>query len=372
MEELEIILEVENDNELEINILEEEIKEVFPKLEDLEVTPTAEEQNFKSDNYGYNNVTVKAIETEEITIQPGTEEQVKEGIFNKVTVPGAEDLKPENIKKGTNIFGVEGIGNMTNAKITDATELFYKGRRTDCIEELISLCDKVSSTSKMFSYCQKLTELDVSKLDTSNVTNMNYMFQQCILVASLDVSNFDTSKATDMSGMFDDCYLIETLDVSNFNTSNVIYMQSMFGDCKKLISLDVSNFDTSKVTAMNNMFNNCQALTELDINNFDMSNVSDTSFMFSRCNNLVDLKFGTNLGKGYKNWSSHLTLSDCTKLTHDSLMSVINNLYDLNLTYDVANGGALYTQKLVLGTTNLAKLTAEEIAIVTNKGWSVS
>ena len=67
-----------------------------------------------------------------------------------------------------------------------------------------------------------------------------------------------------------------------------------------------------------------------------------------------------------------LNLSTSSNLTYDSLMSVINNLYDLNLTYDVANGGTLYTQKFSVGSTNLAKLTAEEIAIATNKGWTVS
>ena len=59
MEELEIILEVENEKEQEITILEEEIKEIYPELEDLEVTPTTEEQIFKSEKYGYNEVKVK-------------------------------------------------------------------------------------------------------------------------------------------------------------------------------------------------------------------------------------------------------------------------------------------------------------------------
>ena len=45
---------------------------------------------------------------------------------------------------------------------------------------------------------------------------------------------------------------------------------------------------------------------------------------------------------------------------------------DKHTSYDVANGGTLYTQQLVLGSTNMAKLTAEEIAIATNKGWTVS
>ena len=379
MEELEIILEVENDNELEINILEEEIKEVFPELEDLEVIPTVEEQNFKSDKYGYNNVTVKAIETEEITIQPGTEEQVKEGIFNKVTVLGDEDLKPENIKKGTNIFGVEGIGNMTNAKITNASYLFYNEARLDDLDSILDLCDwdKIKDCTYMFTGCTSITSLDVSNFNTSNVTNMSCMFVSCTVLKSLDLSSFNTSNVVNMSSMFSSCNNLASLDISNFDTNKVTNMYNMFQNCGKLISLDVSNFDTSKVTNMGYMFNNCYELTELDISNFDMSSVNNINYMFGNCRNLVDLKFGTNLGKGYTKKSNNssqyvLDLYACTRLTHDSLMSAINNLYDLNLTYDVANGGTLYTQMLNLGSTNLAKLTAEEIAIATNKGWNVS
>lgn len=46
-------------------------------------------------------------------------------------------------------------------------------------------------------------------------------------------------------------------------------------------------------------------------------------------------------------------------------MSVINGLYD------IASAG-VQPQKLVLGTTNLAKLSQAEIDIATNKGWTVS
>jgi hypothetical protein len=84
-----------------------------------------------------------------------------------------------------------------------------------------------------------------------------------------------------------------------------------------------------------------------------------------------------NLGKGYteqsnNSYSSRVDLSYSPKLTHESLMSVINNLYDLNLTYSAIGNGKLYRQELRLGSTNLAKLSAEEIAIATNKGWNVT
>ena len=46
-------------------------------------------------------------------------------------------------------------------------------------------------------------------------------------------------------------------------------------------------------------------------------------------------------------------------------MNVINNLCDI-----AAKG--VKTQKLTIGSTNLAKLTAEEVVIGTSKGWSIS
>lgn len=44
--------------------------------------------------------------------------------------------------------------------------------------------------------------------------------------------------------------------------------------------------------------------------------------------------------------------------------NVINNLYDIK-------SKGVKNQRLQLGDTNKAKLTAEEIAIATNKGWNV-
>lgn len=58
---------------------------VEPELENLEVTPSIEEQVFKSKKYGFDKVKV-----------------------NGITAEIDEDIKPENIKAGINILGVEG------------------------------------------------------------------------------------------------------------------------------------------------------------------------------------------------------------------------------------------------------------------------
>jgi hypothetical protein len=107
---------------IKININLKEIQRIYPDLEDLEITPTTEEQNFKSELYGYNDVKVHAIESEELNIVPSNENQVKEGMFNKVTVTGDNNLSPDNIKKGATIFNIEGQFEGLNTSDATATE----------------------------------------------------------------------------------------------------------------------------------------------------------------------------------------------------------------------------------------------------------
>jgi len=350
--------------------------------------------------------------------------------YDKLELKGATIPDDKNMKNLSDAIDSFQTGKQCNHKITNASYLFYEGARFDNLNELLEVCDGVTSTQNMFYRCpDTVTTLDLSSLDTSNVTNManmfyqsfglttlnvsgfntsnvtsmSSMFYQCSKLASLDVSSFDTSKVTTMYNLFSSCSQLTSIDVSRFNTDKVTNMQSMFGNCSKLTSLDLSNFDTSSVTKMSSMFSQCKNLTSLDVSNFDTSKVTTMSYMFDgctvltsldlsnfdassvtsdtsmfrNCSKLTDFLSFKNLGKGYtqktQNYSNYkLDLSNCKALTHDSLMSVINNLYDLNLTYDVANGGTLYKQALTLGSTNLAKLTEDEIAIATNKGWNVT
>ncbi|HAA3512265.1 TPA_asm: BspA family leucine-rich repeat surface protein, partial [Listeria monocytogenes] len=147
----------------------------------------------------------------------------------------------------------------------------------------------VTNMRGMFAGCRSLEELDVSHFDTSSVTNMNYMFQYCELLEKLDVSHFDTSSVTNMHYMFGGCTSLEALDVSNFDTSSVTTMETMFAGCASLEELDISNFNTSSVTNMKTMFHGCTSLEELDLSNFDTSSVTKMNNIFENCTALKSL-----------------------------------------------------------------------------------
>ena len=176
----------------------------------------------------------------------------------------------------------------------------------------------------MFSGCPALTSLDASNFDTSNVTSMVHMFYNCSKLTSLDVSSFNTSKVTTMSRMFSGCTSLTSLDVSNFDTSNVTAINELFGYCKLLTSLDVSNIDTSNVTDMQRMFSGCSSLTSLDVSNFDTSNVTDMSYMFSGCSSLTSLNLG------------NFNLASCNYV--NSMLSSCSALASIILPYNLKSG----------------------------------
>ena len=170
----------------------------------------------------------------------------------------------------------------------------------------------VTNMSNMFSYCWSLTSLNLSPLDTSNVTNMRGMFSECSSLASLDLSPLDTSNVTDMSYMLSGCSKLISLDLSSFDTSQVESMGGMFDGCSRLASLDLSSFDTSNVTGMSRMFYGCSSLTSLDVSSFDTSNATGMSRMFYGCSSLASLdvsSFDTSGAVGMKGM-----FSGCSKL----------------------------------------------------------
>lgn len=173
---------------------------------------------------------------------------------------------------------------------------------------------QVTNMSCIFGGCYSLTPLDVSKWNTSSVTNMDSMFDDCHKLTTLDVSRWDTSSVTDMSYMFELCDGLDHIYIgSGWNTGNVTNMNSMFNECRSLTTIDLSGWNTGNVTNMNYMFNNCSSLSALDISNWNTSSVTNMGAMFYRCANLAHIYIGSGWNTD-KVTSSGSMFYNCTNL----------------------------------------------------------
>ena len=172
-----------------------------------------------------------------------------------------------------------------------------------------------------------------------------------------------------MDSMFYSCYSLKT--ISQLDTSKVTDMRSMFYECRSLTTIPQLN--TSKVTNMSTMFRSCYSLKTIP--QLNTSEVTDISMMFYLCYILSNLGGFQNLGQAYlisqsANYSNYkLDLSYATRLTEQSIINVLNNLYDIKTK-------GCQSQQVVLGSTNLAKLKSEEgqqaLSSATEKGWTLS
>ena len=248
----------------------------------------------------------------------------------------------------------------------------------------------VEGTSAEYMFYKYLLN-ELPQIDTSNVTDMSYMFDSCTNLTT--IPQLDTSNVNYMYNMFGSCTKLTT--IPQLDTSNVVDMNQMFYRCTNLTA--IPQLDTSNVNRMSYMFYSCTNLTTIP--QLDTSNVTNMGYTFDSCTNLTTIPqlngekltvvIGAfsfceslenfngiiNLGQEYSttenanNSNYKLDLSSSTLLTEQSIINILNNLYD------IATKGC-NTQTVTLGTTNLAKLTSTEgqqaLASAQSKGWNIN
>ena len=256
---------------------------------------------------------------------------------NLQTILNEKTLKiiPENIKKGVNVFGVEGdleSGTDTTDATATASDIvlnktaYVNGEKVtgsimpvsgDWQEDASSVSEQTSSDKlsvkvtmpidylfrkdtgiEILATNQEVAEagnitankivkgntifgvegtIEISdnntKLDISDTaTTLNLKS----MITSIDFTDINTTNITNMQNSFSDC--TNLTDISGLDTTNVTDMSGMFNYCQSLVSIPV--LSTSKVTTIANMFGECSSLVTIPI--LDLSNVTDTYWAFVR------------------------------------------------------------------------------------------
>ena len=145
---------------------------------------------------------------------------------------------------------------------------------------------KSSNLSTIKSYNNLLKKIPEKK---NNIIAFTEMFYGCISLKSLpDLSKWDTSKVTDMSGMFTHCRSLTSFpSISNWDTSNVKSICGMFAHCSSLESLpDISNWKTQNINDFSSLFYNCEKLKYIPELNWIINKTAKVTDFIGKCPSL--------------------------------------------------------------------------------------
>jgi hypothetical protein len=153
--------------------------------------------------------------------------------------------------------------------------------------------------------------------------------------------------------------LKECLDKAGvvLDTSNTINLTSFCGYSNVT---DMPAISTVSVTALDRIFDNARLIKTIDKLILREDGTQTFTSVFTRCDALENLTIEGVIGQ------NGFDVSQSKKLTHDSLMSIINALQDK--TPNTSGTSWVVT----LGTDNLAKLSDSEKAVATQKGWTLA
>lgn len=241
----------------------------------------------------------------------------------------------------------------------------------------------LTNISRTFISCTSLTSVTFPEGALTNVKAGEYAFQMCTSLTSLSFPKGALTKVTELAYAFSDCRSIRSISFSEGALTQVNLLRGTFFRCWYLNSLSFPEGSLLEVNNIIDTFGQCQMLTSLLFPNGALTQVRYMSQAFSFCSNLKSITFPegalTQVQGCYKAFYACTSLQDltiynlpninlsdlgfntCTSLNLQSLQNILNAL-------PVTTSG----YKCTIGTTNLNKLSAADIQIATDKGWTLN
>lgn len=330
----------------------------------------------------------------------------------------------------TNLTSIIGIGNLDLSNCTVLSLMFYRCNSLETIDTSNWNCK--NSGNGVFQNCSSLKEIKgIENLVNSNWISCNSLFRGCTKLTSINASNWDLSNVTNVESMFQQCSSLTSLDLSkfNFNHKSISY-NNMFDGCSNLTSLLLPSLMQGK--SFYKMFSYCNSLTDLRGTTFEDitqetesdGNSNGMTFMFDNCIKLEYIDTLINKGGLRSTFASCKSLKSIKELrfartdsNYDTYqifvaMSQNPNIIDINFTLESNGKGPSYftgtstnntwnqpnlsrdtvvklfnclstfegssttigstANPLALSASTKARLTSSDISIITKKGWTLA
>ena len=245
--------------------------------------------------------------------------------------------------------------------ITDATQIYVNsGVDTFMLTEFtapVSMLHAYWTTADNGYISNIKGDQSGTKWNIPHVTDISGAFYNCNATA-IDVSGIKTAECTSFDSVFNNTANLRSLDVSMWDVSAGESMQWMFYDS----GVEVLNFSHKRFKEGANLVSLCEdmpRLRELILTDVDFTNTADQTCIDAYFYNLPSLETIIGPVTGLHN---AVYLADSPLLTVESAMVIINGLAEVN---------SSSAATLTLHASAYNRLTPEQIAVATSKGWRV-
>lgn len=288
------------------------------------------------------------------------------------------DEMPEKISKLGDVNGYFNTNVKLTSKMSDNINRIFIKKLPDLVLDCTDLgtVDKIDAISRLFSGYVSLTEIPNVDLIGYELPYTSY---ESIILNCNKLTNVENLKklfaryeADNLTYLFSDSALNNDIikDIvssikpisQNYGNSDGGNLNAMFFQCKTVTEINI--FDTTNYVNFGQMFYNCSNLVTIN-NTIDMSNAYRYDYMLFNCPELKNVSI-KNLGKTKpESTTINLGFQLNHKITHASLISILEGLYDISQT---DWSGTTFK----LGSYLLSILSDEEKKVATDKGWILS
>ena len=258
-----------------------------------------------------------------------------------------------------------------NVKVDTNMNLYFDGMRMKgsqifkgCMANEIHITNPIVILfNNAFESAYIATKLFMPNIESAQITGLDYLFSNAT-IAEMDISNWKLPNLVNISHFAYNANLSE-LTFEGWETGIITNAEEAFY-YSKLKKLDLTNLKLNlDDSSIRKLFQNCSLLTDLNLSNYDMTALSPRSnsasyYPFYKCNALTNIVTNENTKFPDINWSAS-NFNNCPNLTAESMVNLFNAL-------PTSTKGYTFT----VGETNLAKLTDDQKAIATSKGWTLS
>lgn len=199
----------------------------------------------------------------------------------------------------------------------------------------------INNASSMFSGCSGVKVFP--KINTSRVERMNYMYQYCSLAESFP--ELDMTCVTDAGYMYNYCSGMK--ENPPINCPNLLRGNGMFSSCTGLLRVSQLNVKFSDCTEICAYCTNLHTIELIDVSNCTSNlHLGNGSTKLVTCN-VVGLK-------------TNIIFTSNSALSKESVLFLFENAQKVSS-----------SKRISLHANTFNQLTADEIAIATQKGFSV-